>query len=98
MLISKCENCQAPKNTPVARRIADPEIWALDLDLIEEFPDAWKGPVKVYITYSGICRECEMKYMGPKDARFPHDHLYYGRCGGTLVVDEGETPTREKRG
>lgn len=94
---SACENCGAPKGETVVHRILEVEIWCLDTDLYEEFPETWGKPEKVAIGYTGICKACELFYMGPKDG-LPQGHLYYGLTGGTLVVGRGPAPTpREER-
>jgi len=73
------------------------EVWCLDIDLHEEFPDTWGKPEKVVIGHLKICKSCELFYMGPKEG-FPHGHLYYTLGGGTLVVGRGPTSDQEKRG
>ena len=95
--ISECENCKAPKGETVVHRIMVVEVWCLDTDLHMEYPETWTKPEKVVISHLGICKACELFYMGPKEG-LPHGHLYYGLGGGTLVVGRGDTSGREKRG
>jgi hypothetical protein len=54
-----CAQCGAPRGELVTRRKQKPSVWALDLDLSEEYPSTWAKPSRVNICASGLCRRCE---------------------------------------
>lgn len=57
MMPPVCRCCRAMHGTLVTRQIRDPEKWALDVDLAEEFPRHWGPPhwVKVNIDRCETC-------------------------------------------
>jgi C4-type Zn-finger protein len=53
-----CTRCGVTNNDVVVRRMDGSSIWALDLDLWEEYPKTWAAPTKTVILSTGVCKHC----------------------------------------
>lgn len=58
--IQKCVICGAPEGHRIARLLARPTLWTLDVDLWLEHPDVYRRASRVVIEKgaNGICRFC----------------------------------------
>ena len=60
-----CTICGVADGDMIVRRKSNTKIWALDVDLHEEFPETWGKPRKAIIWGSGRCAVC-----ATRDARY----------------------------
>ena len=56
---NECRSCGAPRGELITRRIKDPQTWALDVDLSDDYPETW-GPAHRVEIIRGRCKTCRV--------------------------------------